>query len=496
VTALKTSVEDMIVKIESEVSAIQFQLFTETGSTASSLQITAGSSEATVESASDSLLADLKITTLNKIAIEAVVENIKLVVAGTATSGTVEMTAEEYLELVSIFLSVIEFNLLDASIVTQSFALSNAKVTLSTEQITKLTIVQKSFTLVVTQITVIITIIQTSYKELTGAEASAIQISSGSSAVTDAKEASSSLILSLKSITVSKGSIENVEIALQSAVSGNLNEGTEIEGVAFLLLLKEFFAILESDFASSAITAMSFKIINSKVTLTSEQITEVKIFQTTIKMVLIQITISIEFFQAQILTITGSTASPNQILAGDSSESVISVTMDIVVLLKTMTANIGSMKKVTQLLESIGTSAVAATVSGTVEMTISKFLLLIVKFFKMIAENFIVEDLNTVMSEILDAKLTVEELTEIESTDIEFIIIKMEILVTEIMTTIEVLQFQLMVMTGTTYNLMPTGMPTGMMTTRGPGGMSTRSAKMKSDIVRNLLKSSLRKYLE
>ena len=73
---MQTSVEEMIVKIESEVNALQFQLFTETGSTASSLQITAGSSNATTESASDALLSDLKISTFNKDAIEAVVENI------------------------------------------------------------------------------------------------------------------------------------------------------------------------------------------------------------------------------------------------------------------------------------------------------------------------------------------------------------------------------------------------------------------------------------
>ena len=45
----------------------------------------------------------------------------------------------------------------------------------------------------------------------------------------------------------------------------------------------------------------------------------------------------------------------------------------------------------------------------------------------------------------------------------------MEILVIEIMTTIDVLQFQLMIMTGTTVNLMPPEMPQSMMTTRGPG---------------------------
>merc|ERR1712128_352671 len=363
VTALKTSVEEMIVKIESEVSALQFQLFTETGSTASSLQITAGSANATTESASDALLSDLKISTFNKDAIEAVVENIKLVVAGKATTGTVEMTAEEYLDLIAIFLSLIEFNLLDASIVTQSFALSNAKVTLSSDQISKLTIIQESFTLVVTKIAIIVTIIQTSYTELTGAEATAIQISSGSSTITDAAEASSSLIQSLKAITVNKGAVENVEITLKEAAAGTLNEGEEIDGAEFLLLLQEFFFILESDFTSSAITAMSFKIIHSKVTLTTEQLTKITIFQTTIKLVLVKITIAIEFFQSQISTITGSTASPDQILAGDSSQSVTFATEEIIILLKIMTANIGSIKKVKVLMTSISDGAVAATAS-------------------------------------------------------------------------------------------------------------------------------------
>jgi len=494
VTALKMSVEEMIVKIESEVSALQFQLFTETGSTASSLQITAGSSSATKESASNALLADLKISTLNKESIEAVVENIKLVIAGTATTGTIEMTAEEYIEQITIFLSLVELDLLDVTIVSQSLALSNAKVTLSSEQISMLTIIQESFTLVVTKITTIITIIQTSYKELTGAEATAIQISSGSSAVSDAVEASSSLILSLQSITVNKGAVENVEIALKEAAAGTLNDGEEIDGEIFLLLLEEFFAILEMDVTSTAIAAMSFKIINSKVVLTEAQIEKITVFQTTITVVLVKITIAIEFFQTQISSITGSTASTDQILAGDSSETVEIVTEEIIMMLKTMTANIGSIKKVKILLVDISEGAAAATASGTKEITVSEFLLLIVKLFKMIAENFIVEDLSMIMEEILEAKLTTE-LTAIELEDITLIIEKMEFLVIEITTTIEVLQFQLMIMTGTTVNLMPTGMPTMAMTTRGPGGMTTGMAKMKSAIIKNLMKSSLKKYM-
>ena len=412
----------MIVKIESEVSALQFQLFTETGSTASSLQITAGSASATKESASNALLADLKISTLNQAAVTSVLENMKLVIAGTATTGTVEMTAEEYLTQIAIFLQLIELNLLDASIVTQSLALSNVKVTLSEAQISKLTLIQTSFTLVVTKITTIITTIQVSYKELTGAEATSIQISSGSSTVTDAKEASSALILSLKAITVNKGAVEKVEIALKEAAAGTLNGGEEIQGAAFLLLLEEFFSIIELDLESAAITALSFKIINPKVTLTAEQLTQITVFQTSIKVILIKITVAIEFFQSQVQTITGSTATSDQILAGDSSESITIATEGIVKILKVMTVNIKSIKKIKEMMKEISKDGISATAAGIEEVTNSKYLILVVKFFNMIAGNFIVSDLDMIINEILVAKLTVD-LTELEKSDFEFIIV-------------------------------------------------------------------------
>lgn len=512
VTALKTSVEEMITKIESEVSALQFQLFTETGSTASSLQITAGSSNATKESASDALLADLKVTTLNKAAIESVLENIKLVVAGTATVGTIEMTAEEYMKMVAMFLQLIEVNLMDASIVSQSFALSNAKVTLSAAEITKLEVIQKSFTLVVTKITIIISTIQTSFKELTGAEATSIQINSGSSSVTDAKEASTALIMSLKAITVNKGAIEKVETAIADAIAGKLSGTEEIDGAAFLLLLEEFFAIVDMDIESSAITAMSFKIVNAKVTLTSEQLTTLTTLQKTIKIVIIKITIAIEFFQSQIKTVTGSTATNDQILSGGSSVSISMVTEEIIVLLKAMTMNIASLKKIDTLLEKISKGAVTATASGSMEKTSVEFFKMVVKLFNMIAGNFVINDVEKTVEDILAVKLTVE-LTDVEKTDVDFIMSKMDILIKEIMTSIEVLQFQLVVMTGTTANieapggetekpiLMTGGSPMttkrpGMTMTTGGSGMTTGKAMMKSKVVRQLLKSSLRKYLD
>merc|ERR1711915_269706 len=116
------------------------------------------------------------------------------------------------------------------------------------------------------------------------------------------------------------------------------------------------------------------------------------------------------------------------------------------------------------------------------------------------------------MGDILAVKHTVE-LTDVEKTDVEFIMSKMDLLIKEIMTSIEVLQFQLVVMTGTTANIetpggetekpilmtggspMTTKKPGMTMTTRG-SGMTTGKAMMKSKVVRQLLKSSLRKYLD
>merc|ERR1711874_461420 len=219
-----------------------------------------------------------------------------------------------------------------------------------------------------------------------------------------------------------------------------------------------------------------------------------------------KITVAIEFFQSQVQTITGSTATSDQILAGDSSESITIATEEIVKILKVMTVNIKEMMK------EISKDGISATASGIEEVTNIKYLILVVKFFNMIAGNFIVSDLDMIIDEILVAKLTID-LTEIEKSDFEFIIEKMEGLIVEIMTSIDVLQFQLIVMTGTTANLLPpeqpvgmmttrgpgsmvSGSPSGILTTRGPGGMTTGVARLKSKMVRNLLKSSLRKYLE
>merc|ERR1712106_803598 len=375
-----------------------------TGSTATSIQITAGSSEATKASAADAILADLSVATLNKGCMEAVAADLDKALGGTATTGTNELTGDAYEAAVAAYLLLVEKNFLDEIILTQSYSLTSVKVTLTETQITKLKIVKTSLTVAVTKITTMITVIQATFKEITGADATTIQISSGSSTVTDAKAASSTFMKALKSLTVNKGAVEKVETALTSAAAGTLDAGAEVNGTIYMERLTEFFALLEEDYSSSAITAMSFDITNVKVTLTTEQITQVTTFQTTIKLIVIKMTIAITFFQVQIKTLTGSEATETQILAGDASATVASIKEESIMQLKVMTINIASVEKVSILIQAIMEDAVTATSSGTTEMTSSEFLKLIMMFFKAISGDFLSEEVTALGTKISSAK--------------------------------------------------------------------------------------------
>ena len=437
----------MIEEITVSISSLQFQLFSETGSTASSLQITAGSSDATKASAADAVLVDLSAATLNKGAIEAVIADLEKAIGGTATSGSNELTGDAYETAISEFLMLVEGNLLDETILTKSYALTSIKVTLTETQITKLKIVQTSFTVVITKITTMITVIQATFKEITGTDATAIQISAGSSSVTEAKAASTTFMKALKSLTVNKGSIEKVETALTSAAAGTLDAGSEVTSAVFLERLTAFFALLEEDYSSESITAMSFDIINVKVTLTTAEITQVTTLKSSISLILIKISVAITFFQSQVKALTGAEATETQILAGDASATVASVKEESVMQLKVMTINIDSVEKVSILIESIMKDAVTATASGTTEMTNKEFFKLLMMFFKAISGDFHSEEVTALGAQLSSAKLSTA-LTTIEMTDIQLISTKLEVLIIDIQITIQVIQYQLIVMTG------------------------------------------------
>merc|ERR1711892_798452 len=233
----------------------------------------------------------------------------------------------------------------------------------------------------------------------------------------------------LKSLTVNKGAVEKVDTALTSAAAGTLDAGSEVNGTIYMERLTAFFALLEEDYTSAAITAMSFDITNVKVTLTTTEITQITTFQTTIKLIIIKITVAITFFQSQVKTLTGSEATETQILAGDASATVASIKQESIMQLKVMTINIVSVETVSILIESIMEDAVTATASGTTEMTSTEFFKLLMMFFKAIAGDFLSEEVTSLGAQISSAKLS-SALTTIEMTDIQFIFIKMEILIT------------------------------------------------------------------
>ena len=81
-----------------------------------------------------------------------------------------------------------------------------------------------------------ITVMQATFKDITEKDATVTQTSAGSSSVTEAKVASTTLIKALKSLTVNKGSIEKVETALTSAGTSDAESDVTSAVTAFLAL--------------------------------------------------------------------------------------------------------------------------------------------------------------------------------------------------------------------------------------------------------------------
>merc|ERR1719206_865938 len=91
--------------------------------------------------------------------------------------------------------------------------------------------------------------------------------------------------------------------------------------------------------------------------------------------------------------------------------------------------------------------AVTATASGTTEMTNKEFFKLLMMFFKAISGDFHSEEVSALGAQLSSAKLSTA-LTTIEMTDIQLISTKLEVLIIDIQITIQVIQYQLIVMTG------------------------------------------------
>ena len=337
-----------------------------------------------------------------------------------------------------------------------------------------MTILQSRLTIITTRLTIMITSLQVEFKTLTGAEASAIQIAAGSSAVTDSAAASSTYLMVLQAITVNKKSVETVETVISGlASSGSLTvEGGEaISGAEFLIRMEIFLMILEMDIASTQITAMSFGLTQVSVTLSAAEKTAVIAFQKTITTVLIKITLSITFYKTSFFTLTKVEATDLQILTGSAKATVESVDKENKAKLATLLINQVAIDENRMLCGAIAEDAIAATASGTEEMTAMELNILVTKLFILISEDFLYKGETTIlMKKITSAKITTA-LTEVEIVQVNQIVLRLELLVLDITITIKVINIQILVMTGSeAITIIGTGVGAGGESGNGEGG--------------------------
>jgi len=411
---------------------------------------------------------------------EVVIADLDLALVGTATSGLLEITGDEYSETFASFLLLAGTNMLDGSLLTISFSLTSLKITLTEEQIIKLTISKTELTIISTRIEILIVNIKEEFKTLSGAEATDIQIGAGDSAVTDASLAASTFMQSLQIMTINKEAITMVQTTLSGAAGGTLSEGEVMEASVFMEMIMKFFSLISQGYSTSAIAVMSFAITNVRVTLSAEQITMITEYQLTITQILVKISISMSFHQAQIKVLAGSEATELQISVGDSSATIESVTEAQIKLYGSIDSNKVSVETVFTLISDISQNGISVTVSGSKEMTASEFYILIVQFFKTVSGNY-AADLVEMTTKITSAKIT-SEMSQFELTSISVIMDKTETFFLGFMRmTLKLICFQVEVMTGgdspdickqTSSSPTMTTMP--MLTTRGPQMITTR----------------------
>ena len=296
----------------------------------------------------------------------------------------------------------------------------------------------------------IVVSLQEDFKSQTGSEATTIQITSGSTSVTTTEEASSAILISLQYLTVNQKSITEVQTLLATLVSSGsiTSEGGElVTGEVFILMLEQFFALVQSDFTSVTITTFSLSLTQTTVTLTETEITSISTFQESITLLLTEITLAITFYKSEFKTLTGSEATDDQISAGDATKTLATVSEENEAKLIVLSANAASAAEASMLCGAIANDPIGATAQGTVEMTTQELFMLVINLYTLISEDYLSTEVTTLMTQIQTAKLT-SELTFEEYVMVTQIVTRLDILVVEISVSIQVISIQYLVITG------------------------------------------------
>ena len=317
---MKTTLTTVISRISIIVASLQADFKSQTGSEATSSQITSGSTstEITTTEASSSILVSLQSLTVN----EKTITDVKTLLTTLSSSGSIaneggeEITGAMFLLRLEEFFILIENDLTSAAITTFSLSITKITVTLTETEITSIVVFQETIETVLTKITLAITFYKSEFKTLTSSEATEDQITFGDATKTQAEVTEENeaklLALSENNDRVAETSMLCGAIAddpIGATASGTVDVTTEY----LCGLVDELLVLISANYLSTdtRVTTLMTEIQTARLTteLTFEQYVMVIQSVTRLDILVIEIRVTIQVISIQYLVITGVEAS-------------------------------------------------------------------------------------------------------------------------------------------------------------------------------------------
>ena len=313
ITLVKTTLTTVISRLSLIVASLQADFKSQTGSEATTIQITSGSSSVTsTEEASSAILISLQSLTVNTKSITEV----NTVLTSLASSGSVtseageQITGAMFILRLEEFLALVETDFTSVAITSFSLSLTQITVTLTESEKTSVTTFQETVTLVLTKISLAITFYKSEFKTLTGFEATEDQISAGDATKTlaDISEENEAKLETLSANADSAAETSMLCGRIADDPIGATASGTvEMTTQELCQLVMNFYILISEDYLSTEATALMTQIESAKLTseLTFQEYLMVIQIVTQLDILVIEINVSIQVISIQYLVITG-----------------------------------------------------------------------------------------------------------------------------------------------------------------------------------------------
>ena len=226
ITTVKESLQTQIVMIEKDLALLQTSIKEVTGTEASEDQIAVGDEGGEKSELVEESIATLKTVVQHTTIITKVTEMMTLAIAGTSTSGT-SVESSEFVTLVEAFMTVVNTDVLDASIITMSASITTISVTLTTADITTITSQKTTLETVITQLVSMKEVLQLKIESVSGTTANPTQILSGS-LVASKEIAIETILIEMKELTMTS-KVSNVirdDFHFKKNVNKNISAGS------------------------------------------------------------------------------------------------------------------------------------------------------------------------------------------------------------------------------------------------------------------------------